>query len=224
MAKNSNTVLSIKVSKINEKGPLAAEQMFASLHGILSKTNVFSDQGQSNERFSFEIAAYDGNIFFYVWVPIMYREFIEGQIYAQYPDIEITEVQDYIPKNLEGRSNILGEVVFTKHRLFPLKRFEEFEEKIAKMALDPLSSITEALSKTEEDELSVLQIVTQPVSDKWWKTQAEKVIKQYSKGRNPFLFNDKYCIFPRNPLGKILLFPFKPYTIHFYVHNDRNFH
>ena len=54
-----NTVLSILVPKENEKKPVAAEQFFASLHGIFRAENKFQD------LVSFEIVSRDKFIQFY---------------------------------------------------------------------------------------------------------------------------------------------------------------
>lgn len=91
-----SVLLSIKVSKVNEQGPIAAEQMFASLHGMLKTLNFGEKlQGEYQEHLSFEITCHKRNIEFFVWVPRRLKEFVEGQIYAQYSDVEIREVEDY---------------------------------------------------------------------------------------------------------------------------------
>src|SRR3989344_5759340 len=90
-------LLRILVPKNNEKTPLAAEQMFAALHGIFKKGSAFQD------FFSFEIASREKYIQFYVHVPVHLKDFVEGQIYSQYPTAEIAEVDDYV---LEEREKI----------------------------------------------------------------------------------------------------------------------
>src|ERR1700694_843616 len=92
---STGTVLLLQVPRTNEKKELAAEQMLASLHGLLHggskgffKTNV-------REYVSFEIAVKARRIGFYVWVPEALKSFVEEQIYAQYPNVHITEVEDY---------------------------------------------------------------------------------------------------------------------------------
>ena len=86
---NNGVVLLIRVSRINENGPLAAEQMFAALHGLLKKSSFFKQNHASQEQISFEILSANNAIKFLIWTPKHLQDFIEGQIYAQYPDIEI---------------------------------------------------------------------------------------------------------------------------------------
>lgn len=155
----SFTTLRILVPKNNEKTPLAAEQMFAALHGIYKKNITLQDY------FSFEIASREKYIQFYAHVPVHLKDFVEGQVYAQYPTAEIVEVDDYV---LEERANIEAgqlklagtELSLTNLDVYPIKTFLNFE-------VDPLSGITGVLSKVEKTEEIWLQILVKPVSDTW---------------------------------------------------------
>ena len=90
-------LLAIRVSRENEKLPITAEQMFAVLHGIIRRISFFDWlRGASVESFAFEIANTDSQIKFFAHVPIYLRNFVENQIYAQYPDVEIEEMPDYL--------------------------------------------------------------------------------------------------------------------------------
>src|SRR3990172_9210550 len=81
--------LKVMVPKNNEKGPLSAEQMFAAFHGI------FRGHLPAQEHVSFEIAADGHAIQFYVFLPRHLKDYVESQLYAQYPQVEISEVPDY---------------------------------------------------------------------------------------------------------------------------------
>ncbi len=95
--KQKCVLLSIRVSRENEKLPIVAEQMFAVLHGIIHRVSLLDRlRGMSAESFALEIANTDSQIKFFAHVPIHLRNFVENQIYAQYPDVEIEEVPDYL--------------------------------------------------------------------------------------------------------------------------------
>lgn len=152
-----NVVLQIRVPKENEKDALAAEQMFASLHGLLRVTP------ETQEHISFEIAASVSGINFYAVCPKHLTDFVESQVYAQYPNAEITEVADYTQtENPESRGlfsqNSL--LVLSRQSFFPIRTFKEFE-------VDPLSAITGSISKLHEKENVWLQILIRPVPDVW---------------------------------------------------------
>ena len=65
------SVLRIDVPRNNEKAPLAAEQMFASIHGIYADNALFQNQ------LSFEIVAKDKFIQFFVFMPTHLRDFVD---------------------------------------------------------------------------------------------------------------------------------------------------
>ena len=153
--KSRQTVLlKILVPKNNEKTPSAAENLFAALHGI------FRPDARFNEYISFEIAATTHAIEFYVDCPVEFRDFIEGQIYAQYPTVEIQEVPDYARVDLAGLRLAETELGLNKEDVFPIKTFENFE-------VDPLAGITAVLSKVGESEQIWIQTIVRPISDEW---------------------------------------------------------
>src|SRR5690606_28685449 len=92
-----SVLLALEIPRTNDKSEFAAEQMFASLHGILrSKEELRSNMG-FQEHLSFEIASVNGQIRFYVWVPKTLQSFVESQIYSQYPTVQIsTTDEDYV--------------------------------------------------------------------------------------------------------------------------------
>lgn len=157
------TVLLLQVPRTNEKKELAAEQLFASLHGLLTsaeKQRRFS--GIAHERVSFEIAVQDKRIGFYVWVPDFLKGFVEEQIYAQYPTVHIAEVEDYTLANRSVTVQAAVELKLIANEALPIKTFPSFE-------VDPLAAITAALAQFEEHEEAWLQVVIRPAPDKWYK-------------------------------------------------------
>ncbi|MEK7143120.1 MAG: type IV secretion system DNA-binding domain-containing protein [Patescibacteria group bacterium] len=175
--------LRISVPKNNEKTPLAAEQMFAALHGI------YKEQIEFQNYLSFEICSREKYIQFYVHTPDNLKDFVEGQIYSQYPNAEIVKVDDY---TLEEKENIEGgrlkfagaELNLTNLDVFPIKTFLNFE-------VDPLAAITGVLSKLEKTEEIWLQILVKPVSDQWQKKSIYhvKAVKSGSTNNEGIFFS-----------------------------------
>lgn len=94
--KEPMTVLSVRVAKDNETGPIVAEQIFSTIHGIARKLTLWERlRGYNQDQVSFEIANIGRSIRFFVHFPSKLRNLVEGQIYAQYPNVEIVEVEDY---------------------------------------------------------------------------------------------------------------------------------
>ena len=154
-----HTLLKIQVPKDNEKSPLAAELMFASLHGIYQNPK---ETGGWQEHISFEIVSQNNKIYFYVWVPENVKDFVEGQIYAQYPTAEIKEASDYTEIASEEQNKLIGaELELDKPDIYPIKTFLNFE-------VDTLAGITATLSKLENKGEKVwIQMIIRPADDSW---------------------------------------------------------
>lgn len=152
------------------------EQVFAGLHGILSKGNWVDRNigGKVQEWFSFEIVGLGGQIHFFVRTPSKFRNLVEAQIYAQYPGAEIQEVQDYVlnvPGDIPNKNwDLWGtELILAKADAYPIRVWREFafSEKEVEAIIDPLAAMSEVLSKLKSSEQIWIQVLTKPVSDDW---------------------------------------------------------
>ncbi|MFC1647630.1 type IV secretory system conjugative DNA transfer family protein [Patescibacteria group bacterium] len=242
-------VLEVRVSKENETGPIVAEQIFSSMHGIYHKLGFWRTLfGTTQDRISLEIANLGSHIKFYVAFPVKYKNFIEGQIYAQYPDVEIEEVKDYsiiekmevsmgenlekpaneealVPvndlpkiqpkkefKDFDPFKNIYGtELTFTDPVIYPIKRYVQFEDKITRMAVDPIAGVTATLAKLNDvEEQAWIQVVVRPLSDKW-RILFTKCVKIVNKGvwanieKLQKTYTKMYCT--RNKIWRVVFFP-----------------
>ena len=159
----SGVVLLLQVPRTNDKKELAAEQMFASLHGLLTLPSSKFMQSVVRERLGFEIAVLKRRIGFYVWVPNYLKSFVEEQIYAQYPTVQISEVPDYTMSTEQQYAiTLVTEMKLIAADPLPIKTFQSFE-------VDPLAAITATLAKFEEDEEAWIQLVIRPASSNWHK-------------------------------------------------------
>lgn len=152
----------LEVPRTNDKKELAAEQMLASLHGILRTKRELRTTGSLQEHISLEIAAIGQRIRIYIWTPKHLQAFVEGQIYAQYPTVQIFEQeQDYADRQLHQTVIHSTELTLTSDETLPIKTFPSFE-------VDPLAAITATLAKLDkEDEELWIQILARPVHDDW---------------------------------------------------------
>lgn len=157
-------LLILEIPRANDKKELAAEQMFASLHGILRDTRELRSSGGMQEHISFEIAAVGKLIRFYVWVPKHLQNFVEGQIYAQYPTVQIHEADDdYTKRQFSHDVVYTAELIPTDNEMLPIKTFQSFE-------VDPLAGITATLAKLEDNDEEVwIQVLARPIADSWHK-------------------------------------------------------
>ncbi len=181
--KEKYTVVQVRVAKENESGPIVAENIFATLHGIENEFSLLEKlKGYSTSHISFEIASVGKVIKFYAAFPEKFRSLVEGQIYAHYADVEITDCPDY-SMNVKHVDNAIGtDLKFSDADVFPIKRYAQFEDKLARVAVDPLSGITSSLVKFDHaDDQAWIQIVVRPMEDEW-RIVFTKCVKILSKG------------------------------------------
>ena len=173
-------LLVLEIPKANDKSELAAEQLFASLHGILRDKEELTLNNGVQEHLSFEIASVNGQIRFYAWVPRTLRSFVEGQIYSQYPSVQIRkEDEDYVNHEKQHSVVYSSEITLTNSEMLPIKTFQNFE-------VDPLAGITGALAKLESTGEEVwIQILARPIADNWQKASSLWV-KNTKKGKTSF--------------------------------------
>lgn len=172
VGETEHVLLILEIPRTNDKKELAAEQMFASLHGILRNKRELASQGGLQEHISFEIAAIDKRIRFYVWLPKFLQNFVEGQVYAQYPTVQIhTADDDYSARTLKNTVTYTAELGLVDNEVLPIKTFQSFE-------VDPLAAMTATLAKLEDpDEEMWIQFLVRPVSDDWHRKSSRYVTR-----------------------------------------------
>lgn len=177
-----SVLLILEIPKANDKSELAAEQLFASLHGILRDKEELKFNGGIQEHLSFEIASVGGQIRFYVWVPKTLQSFVEGQIYSQYPSVQIHQAdEDYVSHDRQHSVVYSGEIVLTGNQMLPIKTFQSFE-------VDPLAGITGTLAKFEAGEEVWIQVLARPIADDWHKASDQWISSVKNGNTNPFAF------------------------------------
>lgn len=171
-----SVLLMLEIPKTNDKSELAAEQMFASLHGILRDAKELKANNGYQEHLSFELASVGGRIQFYVWTPKSLQSFVEGQIYAQYPQVQIHVAdEDYVSHERHHSVTYSAEISLTDKEFLPIKTFQSFE-------VDPLAGITGTLAKLEDtDEEIWIQMLVRPVQDDWHKA-ADQWVRSVKSG------------------------------------------
>lgn len=173
-----HVLLVLEIPRANDKKELAAEQMFASLHGILRDKRELLREGHAQEHISFEIASIGNRIRFYVWVPEHLRNFVEGQVYAQYPTVQIHVAdEDYTKRDFSKVPVVhTSEITLSDSEALPILTFPSFE-------VDPLAAITATLSKLEgEGEEMWIHVLARPIDDNWHKKSAKFIERIRSGG------------------------------------------
>ena len=179
-------LLAIDIPPLNVQTPMAVEQMFNHLSGAL-KTPDLSEMyrtGFKQRFFSFEIISIEGYIQFLVRTEEVLRDLVEASIYAQYPDAEITEVEDYttgIPTKFPNDEYDIwaGDFALSAHQGFPLRTYREFEHNISKDTVlkDPMGTFLESFSRLGPGEQMWFQMIVEPTDSKWKEPVIDEVKK-----------------------------------------------
>lgn len=177
-------VLAIDVPRMTEQSPKAMENVFSTLLGAKSSIMWKEKwlQGKFQPSFSFEIVSNGGFIQFYVRTLERFRDIVEAGIYAQYPDAEIMEVEDYVdtvPSNYPNDDyDMWGtELTLKKPEYFPIRTYPEFEHSLTQELKDPLGVILEQMGRMVSGEHMWIQIVARAGSQDW-KDAGEKFVNK----------------------------------------------
>ncbi len=132
-------------------------------------------QGKLRTYFSLELVSIDGKVYFFMRVPRDYKNIVEAQIYGQYPQVEVIEVDDYvnqIPHDPQGGGwSMWGcEFKLTKPDAYPIKTYVDYgldkqppislnSSQAPSAQADPLSSMIEYMGSMRKGEQLWLQIM-----------------------------------------------------------------
>jgi hypothetical protein len=108
----------------------------------------------------------DGRIRFFFQVEAKHREFLESQLYAHYSDIEIRESDFPIDEGMEFQ---IQEARLTHIDGETLKLYVSMKDRTEKESIDPLSSLTSALSKCKREDTAFIRIDFAPLPDHAWR-------------------------------------------------------
>ncbi len=180
-------LLAIDVPKTTEQTPKAVENIFAHLLGAHSSITKKEEywEGKIHPIFSFEIVSIEGYVQFLVHVWDKYRDLIEAVIYAQYPDAEITEVEDYTKHSPEHKwpwpakewASWSCEFVLKKENAYPIKVYREFEDSVSGEYKDPMAGLLEAMAKMRAGEQLWIQMIVQ-TSPQDWNEPGKKLVRK----------------------------------------------
>ena len=178
--RNSGMLLEIKMPREIRKSPKAMEQFLCNVYNTKSGRGFIEKWwvGKAVLKFSLEVASIGGEVHFYIRTPRKFRNIVEANLYAQYQDLEIVEVEeanDYInefPGTIEG---IYGmgyklwgvELMLGKSDVYPIRTYIDFESPDEDKSLDPVSALLEILTKEKKEERIWVQILILPANPDW---------------------------------------------------------
>ncbi|MDP3996606.1 MAG: hypothetical protein Q8P86_02865 [bacterium] len=166
--KQGFSVLEIKLPKEILKSPRGMEIFFAQLWQTGAATELETYWGgKVRPWYSFELASLEGQVKFFIWTPVKWKDFIEAQLYAQYPNIEIYEVPDYttmIHHDLNIWSMWLTYFMLEKPDPYPIKTYVDYgldKDPKEEHKIEPMTAVLEYLGSLRKGEYAWIQIIIQ---------------------------------------------------------------
>ena len=167
--------LEVRLPKDNEIKVDAAEQLFSSFSS-LKKSGFMSFLGV-DDVIAFEIVGKKSEIKFYVSAPTKIIDLVEKTIYSYYPQADIKQVDEPNIYSQEGKV-AYGALATKDYPYMPLKTYKE-------IPTDSLSAITSSLSKMDEGEGAIVQILIRGANLKWKKLGKSYVSSVKKNEANP---------------------------------------
>ncbi len=165
-----------------EASPLPMESIFTAFAGVIKSPTAAEEfiKGEFPTSFSLELVSIEGQVHMYIRTQVGFRNLVEAHFYAQYPNVEIVEVEDYVhlvPKTVPNKEWDLWGVDFKlfKPDLYPIKTYRNFEETVTGKMIDPLAGLIETMGKLGPGQHLWLQYIITPISEKWYSTGKETV-------------------------------------------------
>jgi len=193
---NRAVLLAVDIPRGNEQSPKAVENMFTYLGGAHGTQNFYEKwfEGIFQKSFSYEIVSLEGYTQFLIRTPVEFRNLIESSIYSQYPDAEISEVDDYtqtVPQRYPDEEwDIYGcEFILQTDWFLPIKTYEEFEHKMGPSETqfkDPMASLMDLCGSLRQGEQFWFQMIVTPTGFDWVKTiqkQLDKILGRKKKAK-----------------------------------------
>lgn len=198
-------LLEVKPPKDVFKSPLAMELVLNTLYQTGGTGTWYDKYWKGNLRnyFSLEIVSTEGSIHFYVRTHPKFKKLIESQIYAQYPQAEVFEVDDYVKKVpvFDDKTMKLwgANFVLTKDDPYPIKTYIDYglDRAIGSLAeeerIDPITPTLEFMGSIGAGEHIWFQINIRAATDRFtvkekdvevggkkWTDKAKEIIKKFN--------------------------------------------
>ena len=199
---NTETVLlEMKIPREISKSPRAMETAIGQLWSFVGTTTFVQRiwLGQVQPWYSFELVSIGGEVHFYIWLWKMHQQNVEAAFYAQYPEIELHEVEDYSKKFVYDPATQTCHAMLwrlephnPKERYvdaYPIKTYIDLEldkDPKEEFKVDPLANVVEFMSNIKPTQQIWMQIILTGATqigvlvrrDHDWKRKVEEEVQK----------------------------------------------
>lgn len=202
------TLLEVKPPKEVFKSPAAMELVLNSLYAGAQGGDWYTKywKGEVSLWHSLEIISIEGQVRFFIRTPEKFKKMVEAQIYAQYPQAEVFEAEDYtksVPAyEKDSPFNIWAcNFVLSKDDIYPIKSYVDYglDKSVGSLEeeqrIDPITPMIEFLGSLNLGEQIWFQILIRPDTKRFsikgkegkieegkdWKAKAQETIKELNE-------------------------------------------
>lgn len=160
-----------------------ADQFFASLSSLYQR-DFWDEMIGDQPVISLEIVVENDRISFYLTCPKGLVPQLEKLLNSFYPQAQIERVHGHNIFSVEKGVVAVTVLSFSKRYIFPIKTYKLLDT-------DPLSSVTNVLSKMGEGSNAAIQIVMTPAADRW-RYGANTAAKQVLEGKHHYIYSSRW--------------------------------
>ncbi|OHA27163.1 MAG: hypothetical protein A3C06_03745 [Candidatus Taylorbacteria bacterium RIFCSPHIGHO2_02_FULL_46_13] len=162
-------LIEIKIPREIMKTPLAMETFLHALWQKPASTYIETFWlGKIQPWFSLELVSIGGHVKFYIWGQKKFKNIVEAQLYAQYPEVEVYEAEDYTDAVVHDLSRFFMWGTYfklTEKDVYPIKTYVDYgldnDNQEEETKVDPLTAVLEYLGSLKQGEQVWIQILIQ---------------------------------------------------------------
>ena len=200
LSEKQHILLEFRLPKEITKSPVAMEVFMNALYQTSGEGNWYDKfvKGGMRAWFSLEMVSIEGQVHFFIWSRKELKKIIETQLYSQYPDVEVAEVEDYTKGITLDQSKMdLWGTYFTKTKesFYPIKTYVDYgldKDPKEELKIDPITPVIELLGSLGAGEQMWIQILIRAHREEFkkpgtwfektdWKHFAKEEIKKKMK-------------------------------------------
>jgi hypothetical protein len=164
-------LLEVVPSPDTVKSPAAMELFLLALYQTSGESTWIDRwiKGKVRTWFSLELVSLEGRVRFFIQCETRMQKFLESQIYAQYPGVEVHEAEDYAAKfNMTDFEVKSMELELAKPDPYPIKTYMDYmldKEMEEEYKIDPMTPVLEFFSTIPEHNYACIQIIVRAHKD-----------------------------------------------------------
>lgn len=184
-----NAFMEMRIPREILRSPRSMDQFFQAVAYLRNSEGDLGEKyldGEVTRWYTFEMVSFSGEIHFYIRTPKKQKMLVEAAMFSYYPEIELTEAEDYMNKiphhilDIQAQgANLWGsEMILRREGGWPLNTYMEFENMEEAHQVDPMAAFVENLGKARKGEFIGIQYNCAPLDQAGWSSEFEYIVEE----------------------------------------------